>query len=871
MFKIYDGRQAFYQWDLNQRVIVEDKTITQVHFCNRTDDCALICETYEHNGLLVADVPNILLQDNWRIRVYAYDGNATKHEQRFDVTARSKPDSYVYTETEVLNYETIKDRMDAIEGNLTGVAEEIIREYLEENEFDVDLTGYATEEFVNTAIEQIELLPGPKGDPGPQGIQGVQGIQGPAGKDGVDGKNGKDGTNGKDGYTPVKGVDYFDGKDGKDGKDGQDGYTPVKGVDYFDGKDGAPGKDGADGAPGAQGPTGPAGADGKDYVLTYADKQEIAGMVEVTGGGGSGDAIEEVYIGTEEPTKTSVKIWVDPDEKFTVNVDGTTIIQNEDGTISAALGGGMVLAQEPVLFFEASDATGWTKANSGNSRYATGLADRVSYMLRAKKYIIDIEYRNATTGETGSSTGEANYTSKWVVKDLKVFDDEIRDLGHTTSGSQGLYLNGTQSGTGYYQNYYITKLVITQAAEYTYNKIDGNYIGYGDGLTVDADGNLVTTNGTLVVDSLNNIIQKQNTNGSSQTSNSDGAMFGMSNSFSSYCNSGANILIGRGNNINCAGAVKVLIGDDNKVTSGSCPGITMLGMSNQVTDGRNSSFIGYGNKFYGPSTNIKGGYNTFVGYDNTANNLTTACFAAGNHLIVGYNNQTVYGTGNLSDTTGAYNVIIGNSLDTTNRANGLTIAPDGSVVTQGTISNGGADYAEYFEWVDGNPENEDRVGLLVTLEGNKIRLASGDDDILGIVSGTATVLGDDAEWVWQGKYLRDNFGRLIMEEVEIFREDPVYNEEGEIVGYETVSNGFTLMPKINPNYNKEQEYTSRAKRAEWDAIGMMGKLFLQDDGTCVVNGYAQAGTDGVATAATGKTNMRVMERIDENIIRVCLK
>ena len=60
---------------------------------------------------------------------------------------------------------------------------------------------------------------------------------------------------GEDGYTPVKGVDYFDGEPGKDG------YTPQKGIDYFDGKD------------------------GNDYVLTEADKQEIAGMVEVPEGG----------------------------------------------------------------------------------------------------------------------------------------------------------------------------------------------------------------------------------------------------------------------------------------------------------------------------------------------------------------------------------------------------------------------------------------------------------------------------------------------------------------------------------------------------------------------------------------------------------
>lgn len=192
MFKIYDGREAFYQWDVDRKIVVDDRSITQVHFCNRTEDCALICECYEHEGNWVADVPNILLQDNWRIRVYAFDGCATKHEEKYDVKPRSKPDTYVYTETEVLSYETISKRMDAIESDIEGVAEEVIREYLEENPLDVDLTGYATEKYVDEAIEQIELTPGAPG---------------------------KDGKDGKDGYTPVKGVDYFDGAPGADGKD----------------------------------------------------------------------------------------------------------------------------------------------------------------------------------------------------------------------------------------------------------------------------------------------------------------------------------------------------------------------------------------------------------------------------------------------------------------------------------------------------------------------------------------------------------------------------------------------------------------------------------------------------------------------------
>ena len=105
MFKIYDGRTEFFQWDKEQKVIIEDRTITEVHFCNKTDDCSLVCAAYDLDGLWVADVPNVLLQDNWKIRVYAYCVNHTKVEDYFKVKGRSKPADYVYTETEVKNYD----------------------------------------------------------------------------------------------------------------------------------------------------------------------------------------------------------------------------------------------------------------------------------------------------------------------------------------------------------------------------------------------------------------------------------------------------------------------------------------------------------------------------------------------------------------------------------------------------------------------------------------------------------------------------------------------------------------------------------------------------------------------------------------------
>ena len=115
MFKIYDGRSHFYQWDIDRKLIVEDASISEVHFCNQTDNHSLVCKTYIEDGLNLVNVPNILLQNDWRINVYAYDSNYTKFSEQFDVIRRCKPEDYVYTETEILNYNTLSDRITKIE------------------------------------------------------------------------------------------------------------------------------------------------------------------------------------------------------------------------------------------------------------------------------------------------------------------------------------------------------------------------------------------------------------------------------------------------------------------------------------------------------------------------------------------------------------------------------------------------------------------------------------------------------------------------------------------------------------------------------------------------------------------------------------
>ena len=115
MFKIYDGREKFYQWDLDRKLIVEDPSVTEVHFCNRTDSCSLVCETFVEDGVTLVNVPNLLLTTDWRIHVYAYDGKHTKHDTCYEVVSRTKPSDYIYTETEVLSYEVLEKRVKELE------------------------------------------------------------------------------------------------------------------------------------------------------------------------------------------------------------------------------------------------------------------------------------------------------------------------------------------------------------------------------------------------------------------------------------------------------------------------------------------------------------------------------------------------------------------------------------------------------------------------------------------------------------------------------------------------------------------------------------------------------------------------------------
>ena len=131
--------------------------------------------------------------------------------------------------------------------------------------------------------------------------------------------------------------------------------------------------------------------------------------------------------------------------------------------------------------------------------------------------------------------------------------------------------------------------------------------------------------------------------------------------------------------------------------------------------------------------------------------------------------------------------------------------------TSGTIGPL-ADYADMFEWSDGNPDAEDRIGLAVVIDQNSdveggVRPATSSDDpndIIGVVSGTACVIGNAAWANWDKKYIKDDFGRTATHSVDE-----------------------KTTPILNPDYDEGREYAPRMVRPEWGVIGLTGRIHIR--------------------------------------------
>ena len=237
-----------------------------------------------------------------------------------------------------------------------------------------------------------------------------------------------------------------------------------------------------------------------------------------------------------------------------------------------------------------------------------------------------------------------------------------------------------------------------------------------------------------------------------------------------------------------------------------------------------------------------------IGIDNYVSN--SGCIALGKGLTTHRDYCTYLGQHNKQLPGDWNNVIavVGDGTDSSNKRNIVVIQSgnEPSVYCRGAFKNDATwinDFGEYFEWIDGNPNNEDRVGYLVQLNENKIELAQSIDECVGAISATAGFIGGACSLDWHGIYLRDVFGRYITDE-----------------------NGNSV---INPEYDETKNYIPREKRPEWDIVGLLGQVVVRQDGTLKAGKYFDC-KDGIATYAdSGK--YKVLKVIDNDVALILIK
>lgn len=93
-----DGRTELWQWDTGRKIVVDDKSVSEVHYSKYSSIQAITREVIDGK----AEIPNFLLQDTHEVTAYAYSGSIengyTMAEKTFNVVKKPKPANYVETE-----------------------------------------------------------------------------------------------------------------------------------------------------------------------------------------------------------------------------------------------------------------------------------------------------------------------------------------------------------------------------------------------------------------------------------------------------------------------------------------------------------------------------------------------------------------------------------------------------------------------------------------------------------------------------------------------------------------------------------------------------------------------------------------------------
>lgn len=371
-----------------------------------------------------------------------------------------------------------------------------------------------------------------------------------------------------------------------------------------------------------------------------------------------------------------------------------------------------------------------------------------------------------------------------------------------------------------------------------------------------------------------------------------------------------NIIIGRSNRIASVAANNFIIGQSNEMYANYS---TILGFSNHINKdyslakGQENEVNALGATVFGFKNNAiySAEFGLVSGVSNTLNGKVSTVLGDNLRGSTETGSLTI-GTFNKTPSSSATDIfIVGNGINSTSRSNAMRLTRGGTLYYQSAVG-GGADYAEFYEWSDGNPNDEDRIGCFVTFDFNKeynykssrqlphIKIAQPGDYILGVISGNPALIGNGDE-EWRERWLYDEFDRPIVKTIEVpimelqevetgeYKTEIQYDENDNeievqvpITETKEVDTGKTerkYVQVLNPDYDENKTYKSRIDRPEWEPIGMLGNLSIKDDGTCIPGEFCKCGVDGIATHADKRDfdTYLVTRRINDNVVKIVFK
>ncbi len=403
--------------------------------------------------------------------------------------------------------------------------------------------------------------------------------------------------------------------------------------------------------------------------------------------------------------------------------------------------------------------------------------------------------------------------------------------------------------------------------------------------------------------------------GNGKTNSNSGAYGFIGNGLTNILGSGGNkAFIGNGKQNN-ASQVYTFIGTGRQNTANQ-QGATVVNGIGNIASG---SFAFIGNGTF--NSTVAASYNAFIG--NGAFNTTTAQFYPTvlnglSNISAGY--YSVVLNGKVNTSSGAYSITHGSTC-TASHAFSIAIGKqaisngtyqmvfangtggnsirlkflDGSGSFEGGTNLGPADYAEYFEWEDQNPNNEIRYGYAVSLvEEGKVKI--GGKNPIGIISSTPAIVGDSAELSWNEKYVTNEWGIKEYEKFKTFYSkelkfkvfiDSDINAYQDLIGGNIQRNSKKLeninipdgqqfeiisLPKLNPAYSGSEGYVPRSERKEWAPVGLLGKLRVRTKQQ-IIGKYVDFNEDGFAINGSKYPVLKTIKPFDgtEGIILIFFK